>query len=151
MFFKTLFAFAALATGSTYAQGCSNEGRFGVLTISPEPIVLGQEVTIKADFNCSSDFGITPVYTDYTLVVPAANNTGFQLPVYFARRNAPSGTTDTFTVAFDPNYFGFTVYPDAQYEVVLTTAFVIQTDSFGETLVTGSVEKPVSFIQPQSH
>ncbi|KAE9398344.1 hypothetical protein BT96DRAFT_920882, partial [Gymnopus androsaceus JB14] len=142
---KTLFASATFAIGSAYAQACSEAERFGVLTISPEPIVLGQEVTFKADFTCSFFFEITPVYTDYTLVVPVSNNTGHQPPVYFARRNAPSGTTDSFTVTFDPNYAEFTLNPDAQYEVVLATTYAPQTDS--ETLVIGNVEWPVSVTQ----
>ncbi|KIK67613.1 hypothetical protein GYMLUDRAFT_36347 [Collybiopsis luxurians FD-317 M1] len=149
MFSKTLLAVSALV-GSALAQGCADAARFGTLKISPEPIVLGQEVTFEANFTCAKQFGYTPVYTDYFLEVPASNNTGFQPPVYFARRDGPSGDEDTFTVTFDPTYIGFTTYPDAQYQVVLASTRIVQSDSYGNTLTTGEVLYPVSLVQASS-
>ena len=48
---------------------------------------------------------------------------------------------------FDPNFYQFTTYPDAQYEILLTTTHVATTDSYGQTLVQGSVEYPVTVNQ----
>ncbi|KAJ4479123.1 hypothetical protein J3R30DRAFT_3403946 [Lentinula aciculospora] len=146
MFSKTLLAFSAVV-GSAFAQGCAEAQRFGGLTISPQPIVLGQEVTFVANFTCAIELGYAPVYTDYTLVVPASNNSGFQPPVYFARRDGPSSGIDTFTVAFDPTYYAFTTYPDAQYEVILSSTHAAQNDSYGVTLAVGSVSYGVSITQ----
>ncbi|KAE9402555.1 hypothetical protein BT96DRAFT_918077, partial [Gymnopus androsaceus JB14] len=146
MMFKSLLAVSALAAPA-FAQFCAEAARFGTLTFSPNPIVLGEEITFNASFICATDLGYTPVYTDYTLVVPAANNSGFQPPVYFARRDAPASGIDVFTVTFDPNYSQFTTYPDAQYEILLTTTHVATSDSNGQTLVQGSVEYPVTVLQ----
>ncbi|KAE9402556.1 hypothetical protein BT96DRAFT_918078 [Gymnopus androsaceus JB14] len=146
MLFKSLLAVSALAAPA-FAQSCPEAARFGELTFSPNPIVLGEPVTFNASFTCAIELGFAPVYTDYTLVVPAANNTGFQPPVYFARRDAPTSGTDVFTVTFDRTYSQFVANPNAQYDIFLTTTYVAQSDSFGETLVQGSVELPVTLIQ----
>ncbi|KAJ3719443.1 hypothetical protein EV361DRAFT_1033279 [Lentinula raphanica] len=146
MFSKTIFGVLALV-GSAIAQGCAEAQRFGGVTITPQPIVLGQEVTFEANFTCAIQLGYAPVYTDYTLVVPASNNSGFQPPVYFARRDGPSSGIDTFTVTFDPTYSAFVNYPDAQYEVVLASTHAAQNDSYGTTLTTGSVSYGVSITQ----
>ncbi|KAE9402557.1 hypothetical protein BT96DRAFT_918080 [Gymnopus androsaceus JB14] len=147
MLFKSLLAVSALAAPA-FAQldFCAEAARFGDLTFSPNPIVLGEPVTFNASFACAIELGYTPVYTDYTLVVPAANNTGFQPDIYFARRDAPASGTDVFTVTFDPNYSQFTTYPNAQYEIILTTTHAATTDSFGETLVQGGTITPVTLI-----
>jgi len=148
MFFKIFIAVSALFASSAFAQGCPEALRFGTLNISPEPIVLGQEVTFTANFTCAIELGYKPVYTDYTLVVPASNNSGYQPPIYFARREGPSNGTDSFTVTFDPTYYAFTTYPDAQYEVLLTSTYVASSDtSYGDTLTTGGVYFPVSITQ----
>ncbi|KAG7093041.1 hypothetical protein E1B28_009335 [Marasmius oreades] len=79
MFSMTFLALSALV-GSALAQGCSEAERFGTLKISPNPIVLGQEVTFEGNFTCAREKGLAPVYTDYWLTVPEANNSGFQPP-----------------------------------------------------------------------
>ncbi|KAJ4465208.1 hypothetical protein C8J55DRAFT_529231 [Lentinula edodes] len=147
MFVKTTLAVLALV-GSSVAQFCPEALRFGSLaSVSPEPIVLGQEVTFTANFTCAIELGYAPVYVDYTLVVPAANNTGYQPPIYFGRRDGPSSGIDTFTVTFDPTYYAFTTYPDAQYEVILTSTYAADSDSYGTTLVSGYTTYGVSLIQ----
>ncbi|KAJ3895590.1 hypothetical protein GG344DRAFT_72949 [Lentinula edodes] len=145
MFSKNLLAVFALV-GSAFAV-CPDALRFGSLAISPEPIVLGQPVTFTANNTCAIELGYTPVYSDYTLVVPAANNSGYQPPIYFARRDGPFNNIDTFSITFDPTYYGFTIYPDSQYEVVWTTTHVGNNDSYGTTLTTGSITYAVSIAQ----
>lgn len=83
MFSKTFFTLSALV-GSAFAL-CAEVERFGVFTVSPQPIVLGevshdqgtdpltvfthhyQPVTFTADYTCSISFGYTVLYTDYIL------------------------------------------------------------------------------------
>ncbi|KAJ3997783.1 hypothetical protein F5050DRAFT_1711057 [Lentinula boryana] len=146
MFTTSLFAILALF-GSALAQGCAEAERFGGLTITPQPIVLGQEITFEANFTCAIELGYAPVYTDYTLVVPASNNSGFQPPVYFARRDGPASGIDNFTVTFDPTYSAFVTYPDAQYDIILASTHAAQNDSYGSTLTTGSISYGVSITQ----
>ncbi|KAE9402566.1 hypothetical protein BT96DRAFT_974193 [Gymnopus androsaceus JB14] len=146
MLFKFLLAVSALAAPA-FAQSCAEASRFGDLTFSPNPIVLGEPVTFNASFACATELGYAPLYTDYTLVVPPANNTGFQAPIYFARRDAPAGGNDVFTVTFDPNYSQFTTYPDAQYEIILAATHVAESDSYGQTLIQGEVEFAVTINQ----
>ncbi|KAJ3718042.1 hypothetical protein DFJ43DRAFT_1098842 [Lentinula guzmanii] len=146
MFTKSLCATLALV-GFALAQSCPEALRFGGLTITPQPIVLGQEITFEANFTCAIELGYAPVYTDYTLVVPASNNSGFQPPVYFARRDGPASGIDKFTVTFDPTYSPFVVYPDAQYDIVLASTHAASNDSYGTTLTTGSISYGVSITQ----
>ncbi|KAF5393053.1 hypothetical protein D9757_001187 [Collybiopsis confluens] len=145
MFPKTCFAISALVS-SALTQGCAEAARFGTLKITPNSIVLGQEVTFEVNFTCAIQLGYTPVYADYFLKVPASNNTGFdrfQPPIYFARRDGPSGV-ETFTRTFGPTY------PNALYQVVLasTRAIITQSESYGQTLATGEVLLQVSVVQP---
>ncbi|KAF9068728.1 hypothetical protein BDP27DRAFT_1421711 [Rhodocollybia butyracea] len=142
MFSKALLAASALV-GYTLAQSCPEASRFGGVTYSPNPIVLGQEVTFTGNFACAIELGYAPVFTDYFLEVPESNNTGFQPPVYIARRGPPpSGGIDTFTYTFDPEYSPFTTNPDAQYVIVVQT-----THAEGSTLVTGSTSSGASIVQ----
>ncbi|KIK67709.1 hypothetical protein GYMLUDRAFT_68730 [Collybiopsis luxurians FD-317 M1] len=145
MFSKSLIAISALV-GSALAQTCPEVNRFGTLKF-PNPIVLGQAITFQANYTCARELGFGPVvYGDFFLQVPESNNTGFQPPIYFARRS-PSGDEDTFTVTFDPTYVGFTTYPDAQYQIVQATTHAAQSDSYGTTLTTGEIFYPVSVVQ----
>ncbi|KAJ4479122.1 hypothetical protein J3R30DRAFT_2720099 [Lentinula aciculospora] len=146
MFSKTLLIVAAVVS-STFAQFCPEALRFGDFSVTPQPIVLGQEVTVLANFTCAIQLGYAPVYTDYTLVVPASNNTGYQPPIYFARRDGPSSGIDSFTVTFDPTYSPFTTWPDAQYEVILYSTFVASSSSYGDTLTTGYITNGVTITQ----
>ncbi|KAG7093046.1 hypothetical protein E1B28_009340 [Marasmius oreades] len=147
MFSMTFLALSALV-GSALAQGCPEAARFGTLKISPNPIVLGQEVTFEGNFTCAREKGLAPVYTDYWLTVPEANNSGFQPPIYFARRDAPANGVDTFTVTFDPAYSGFVHYPDAVYQITLASTSVVgESETYGKTLATGEVFYGVDVVK----
>ncbi|KAF9065847.1 hypothetical protein BDP27DRAFT_1331467 [Rhodocollybia butyracea] len=138
MFFSLLAisATAAAFFGSASAQqSCDDAARFGTVTF-PNPIVLGES------------FGVPAIFSDYVLQATAdptdPNLLGFIPTVYFARRDVPANQVDSFNVTFDPAFFASA--PGAEWQVVLFTTRVETTDSFGSTMLVGSVELPVTLV-----
>src|SRR6202012_3324749 len=100
MKFTLAAAILSLAT-SVYAQGCAEAQRFGSLHINPMTVKVGQvscilplflsrfiyilfqPFTITNNLTCAIEKGNRPMFIDHWL--DAANNNGFQPPLYLGR------------------------------------------------------------------
>ncbi|KAG6875341.1 hypothetical protein C0992_004221 [Termitomyces sp. T32_za158] len=137
----TLLTFAGLvASTAVPRQFCPEATRFGTFTVSPNTVNPGDNVTISVNLDCGiNQFGIRPKFLDFTIVVPAASNNGFEPPIVLARRdfNSPTGSTsDQFTAKIPLAKF---YVAGAPYNILMTNTYPTPGTDGSDVLVQGGI------------
>jgi hypothetical protein len=94
------FTLITALAGTAHAQFCPEAARFGIVSVKPKTVKVGQVwsfflITIRisndifsdslSPLTCPPQLGTNPKYIDYFLEVPADKNNGHQPDIYFGR------------------------------------------------------------------
>jgi len=142
MKFTLAAAFVSLAA-TAFGQNCPEAARFGVLSVSPATVKVGQQFTVFNNLTCAPVKGIHPQFIDYYLEVPSSLNNGHQPPLYLARSNLNTSRTPDVDelITSVPQSPTITSFPNSTaYQIVTHVIYPIQGNDGNPVLIAGGTE-----------